>query len=135
MVERKELPSEVRDFVIARVHTIESLETLVVLYGARPQPLSIAELEARVQLGAESIRTATEELARSGLVQQNHGGIHYHPRDAQLDRLASALAAAYKSHRVELLVLISNQALHRVRKGALDTFSEAFRLRGPKKDG
>lgn len=135
MVERKELPAETRDFVIARVRTIESLETLVALHGERPKALTVAELETRVRLAAESVRTAIEDLVSSGLAEHDGAGVRYHPRDAQLDRLATALADAYKSHRVELMVLISNQALRRVRKGALDTFSEAFRLRGPKKDG
>lgn len=129
------LPPKVIELVVARVRSIEALEVLVLLERARPRAFTDVELAQQLNLAREAVSGAVDELVASGLSEKHASGVHYAPRDAELERLVAELVSCYAKQRVELLVLISNQALSRVRRGALRTFSEAFRLRGPKKDG
>jgi hypothetical protein len=120
-----------------QVRSIEELEVLMALQAERASWLPVQLLASKVRLSLESTRTAVEQLAAKGLVSSDPSGVEvrYAPASAELDARVEQLVLDYTNHRVELLVLISSNAMNRVRKGALHTFSEAFRLRGPKKDG
>jgi hypothetical protein len=75
-----------------------------------------------------------EELQKAGLVELLDGPcVRYRASSAELDRSVNALVDAYSNARVEILVFISQNAIGRVRKSALTTFAEAFKLQGPKK--
>lgn len=137
MSDRGELSEGTRRLIDERVRSIEALEALMALHAERTRALSPAELATRSRLPPQTVGSAIEELVAQRLARfdARASTVRYAPESEELDARVAQLAADYESHRVELLVLISSNALNRVRRGALHTFSEAFRLRGSKKDG
>lgn len=137
MTERAELSQVARGLIEERVGSIEALETLMALYLERDRAVSEVELATRSRLRPEMVSAAIAELLAQRLVVREPGAdaVRYAPESAELDARVRQLALEYDTHRVELFVFISSGALNRVRRGALHTFSEAFRLRGSKKDG
>ena len=138
MTDAGELPPEVRNLLSQQVRSIEELEALLRVRAEPTRSWSAAEVGTAVGVGADAAREALEELAANGLIAASNASpltFHYAPREPKLAAVVDLLAEAYATHRVEVLVLISKSAMSRVRRGALRTFSEAFRLRGPKKDG
>ena len=138
MTDEAALPSDVRALVQDRVHSIEQLEALQLLSRERERAFLAPEVATALRLPLDAARSALEELVHAGFVRasvETPLTFQYAPRDEALAARVDQLVAAYATHRVELLVLISKSAMNRVRTGALRTFSEAFRLRRPKKDG
>ena len=129
-----EISPALRELLSRHVRSIEALEVLVSLHGEGDQ-VSAAILAQRLRLAPEATQTAVEELIQAGLATAEGALVRYHAGDPVLAERVGELVEVYGRQRVDLLVLISTNAMDRVRKGALRTVSEAFRVRGPKKDG
>ena len=129
-----EISAGLRELLSRHVQSIEALEVLVSLHaeGGAAAPAVLAQ---KLRLAPEATQAAVEELIQAGLAKAEGALVRYHAADPKLDSRVRELAEVYGRQRVDLLVLISTNAMDRVRKGALRTFSEAFRVRGPKKDG
>ena len=129
-----ELPTEVRELIRERINSIESLEVVVALCEAQGNTADLDELSVQLRLPPASIRTAVEELQSAGLaVLEGEQRARYQASSPELERSVRALVDCYASFRVEMLVFISQNAIGRVRKNALSTFAEAFKLQGRKK--
>lgn len=137
--ESSSIPAAVRDLIQARVHSIEELETLLLLHGEPVREWSGSEVAAALKVPEAAAEAALDTLAALELLEALSLGAsrryRYAPRTEELAAQVQGLAESYRDFRVETLVLIASQAITRVRKDALATFAEAFRLRGPKKDG
>jgi hypothetical protein len=129
----------VRDLIRDRVHSIEDLETLLLLHAEPVREWSAAEVAEELKILEGAADAALSTLAQVGLIRDlSLGAAHkyrYEPEDGELAAQVQLLAESYRDYRVETLVMIASHAIGRVRRDALATFAEAFRLRGSKKDG
>lgn len=136
MSDPDEIPAAARALIRERIHSIEALEVIVALYQHRAETLSLGHVARLLRVSDSAVESAVVELERGGLAEQpTRGAVRYRPQAPEVDAAVVALLYAYEHFRVETLVLISSNAIHRVRNDALRTFAEAFRLGGRKKDG
>ena len=131
----EQIPEDVRQLIQEHIHSIEALEVLLFLFQRRDQRVPIAGIARELRIGDSSVDAAVEDLTTHGLVERNATGAQYRLGAAQMDGAVATLLHTYDSARVETLVMISRNAIGRVRNDALRIFSEAFRLGGKKKDG
>lgn len=127
----------VRSFVEERIHTLEQLEILLLLHARPSCSPTIAQLAQELRLTPEQVSSGLDGLRAAGLLSAGaqDGCARYQPESAALAAQVDALAAAYQSSRVSLIVLISSNAMDRVRNAGLRAFAQAFLVKGPKKDG
>jgi Mn-dependent DtxR family transcriptional regulator len=136
MSDPDEIPAAARTLIREHIHSIEALEVIVALYEHRAETLSIGHVAKLLRVSDSAVESAVGELERAGLAEQpTRGAVRYRPQRPEVDEAVVALLFAYEHFRVETLVLISSNAIHRVRDDALRTFAEAFRLGGRKRDG
>jgi hypothetical protein len=134
--EETQIPPQVRELLIEKVRSIEELEILL-WFRLNPRPAMAVEIARELKLAATTTADALLRLVGNQLldVQLTADGAGLFAPLSQAASVVDALAQTYEDFRVEMLVLISSSAIRRVRRGALETFSEAFRLRWDKKDG
>lgn len=130
------LSAEVQGFLRRHIESYEQLEVLLLLC-AQPDRLWSSESVAsdlRVTRSAadESLRfLCRENLVRVEL-RTNRLCFRYGPRSPQLAGLATQFVRAYEEHRIEVMRLMTANAVERVRIKALRKFSDSFILK-PKK--
>jgi hypothetical protein len=133
------IPESVRELISRAVQSIEELEVLLVLRGPVMRSWTAAQLASELRLPEGVLVTALQALVVSELALQVNDSTplqyQYRLQVPEAEEAVEDLAEIYAQNRVEVLMLISSNAIDRVRKGALRTFSDAFRLRGRKKDG
>ena len=131
-----QLSASVQALLRDRVHSVEELETLLVLRSDRLRVWSASELASTLRIGLSGVETALSKLVANGLSVATASGAHaYKAESPQLGQAVDELAKAYDEQRIEVLVFISQSAISRVRTNALRTFAEAFQLSRGKKDG
>lgn len=126
------LSRSVEELIERRIHSIEELESILLLRSEPGRIWSSLDVSNSLRITEVSAQAALQELVRSDLAHPRGDDYQY---ASEYEDEVGALATAYTQYRVEILVLISTQAMNRVRDGALRTFSEAFLLGGRKKDG
>ncbi len=136
MDDETQIPPRVRELLVEKVRSIEELEILL-WFRSNPAPCSAAQLASELKLQATTTADALLRLLGNQMVdaQAAPDGTGLFIPAEEAAPVVDELARTYESFRVEMLVLISGNAIRRVRHGALKTFSEAFRLRGDKKNG
>lgn len=140
MSDEPNIPAEVLTLMRERVHSIEELELLLLLRAEPTRHFGVGELAAALKVSPEAVSGALARLVSAQLIQRvETAGTSpkycYGPENEELARSVDDLALAYDRSRLEMLALIARNAIDRIRTDALKTFAEAFRLRGPKKDG
>jgi DNA-binding transcriptional regulator GbsR (MarR family) len=135
MSEDDQIPPEVRKLIHERIHSIEALEVLLMLYRQRARAVALDEMVTQLRIGRASVEAAVSELESAGLATRDSVAVGYRPTPLEIDQAVASLLHTYENFRVETLVLISSNAIKRVRNDALRTFAEAFRLGGKKTDG
>jgi hypothetical protein len=125
---KSELPPEVRDLVMRRVHSMEEIEVLLLLAGDAG-PLPFAEILDRLRLtDTVSLRASLSHLIASGLLACDDatGRYAYAARDARTRNAVDLLRIAYNERPVTLVRLVYS------RPSQAQSFADAFRLN---KDG
>lgn len=139
MTEAGAIPSEVRDLIGHSVHSLDELEVFLFLHGAFTRHFTAEQLARELRLQESMVITALQRLVMRKLVMQV-GAIaplryQYGPQAPEARQAADQLAEVYADNRMEVLMLISGNAIERIRRGVLTRFSDAFRFSGRKKDG
>jgi DNA-binding transcriptional ArsR family regulator len=137
MPEETSISARVRALILDRVRSIEALELLMQLHAAPERSYAFDALSRQLKLPESDLARAAADLSGSGLTSLAEDGrsVAYSPESDADRELVNELEGAYRAARIELIILISQNAIGRVRNEALKTFSEAFRLKGPKKNG
>ena len=139
MTEQGAISSEVQALLRRSIHSIEELEVLLVLRGAVVRDWTAEELARELRLPENLVVSALQALVLGELaIQEGEGSPLHYQYDLQApetEQVVAELAKTYAQYRLEVLMQISSNAIERVRKGALITFSDAFRLQNRKKDG
>jgi DNA-binding IclR family transcriptional regulator len=135
MSSEEQIPQEVRELIQEHIHSIEALEVLLFLFQRHDRWLSMVDIARELRIGDSSVQAAVADLTTHGFVERDTTAAQYRVGTTHKDRSVAALLHTYEHARVETLVMISRNAIGRVRNDALKIFAEAFRLGGRKKDG
>jgi hypothetical protein len=130
---------ELRQFLFSYVETYEELQVLACLGVGRELWWEPENVTRECGVEASATLSALERLAARGVLAQQgtDSGVQFRlhedfrPRAGILDRLA----LEYRQNRLQLIEMLTHNAIERVRASALKTFAECFRIRGPKDDG
>lgn len=120
------------------IHSYEQLEILLFLYRRPGEHWSAEDIAQQLKSAPESAAATLEALRARGLLGKQTGPVStfsYEPATQELAESVTELAEAYAEGPILVIEFMSANAIERVRSSALKTFAEAFRLRGPGKNG
>ncbi|HEY6876999.1 MAG TPA: hypothetical protein VI299_03230 [Polyangiales bacterium] len=100
-----------------RVQALEQLELLLLMHGEPDRGFSMEELTQQLSMTATLVEAALAHLTHHGFLAVGERSYRYAPADPQLARAVDELARSYDDARVEVLALISSDAVGRVRRG------------------
>ena len=128
---------KLEQFLLDNIESYEELE--VILYLSDHEKALDAETLAReLRVPTAATRAALEALNQRGLVRcttASGGSFRYIPRSSEVDELVKALLAEYRRDRMQIIDLMTQNAIFRLRRAAIKTFADCFRLGRSKKDG
>lgn len=124
-----------RQFLFEHTPDYEHLDVLKLLAREPERLWSAAAVAESLGLELEVCRSALTHLSGSGLLATRSGAeaFQYAPENETLARQVETLVRVYQEQRVEVVRMMSANAVERVRTAAIRAFSGAFHLRGPKK--
>jgi hypothetical protein len=128
------LPPNVDALLRQEVRSVEELEVLVYLYKERRSRGSL-EIAAALKLPEAGTVTALQALVLAKIVVQTgeSSPLQYvFAPQGDLGPAVEGLVRAYDENRVELIMLISERAMERLRTGVLRMFADSFRITRPK---
>ena len=128
----------VQRLMCERIESFEHLQILMHLHQHPTHACSAQDLVDQLRFPASTAEAALEHLRRQQLlaVEQGPDGpvFSYRPADETLSGAVDRLVRAYDESLLEIMKLMSNNAIERARTKALRFFSDAFIL-GKRKDG
>lgn len=138
----RSIPSDVLALLHERLAGLDELEALLLL-RAEPSRLWFAsEVAERLGLPVASSEAALASLCQVSLLaaEGGRGGAEarygYRPATPELEQVVASLAEIYGDRRLEVMRILSNSALDRIRTAAARTFADAFVIgRGRKQGG
>jgi hypothetical protein len=133
-----DIPEAAAALLRERVHTFEELEALVFVYRGRVDAWGPNAIATTLKLPLEATEEALIALGANGLLVTETGEVprwRYGPATPDLDEAAAMLVRAYGENRLGIVKRMSDNAIHRMRTGAMRAFSEAFVLGRKKRDG
>jgi len=132
------IPEELVQLLRQRVASLEQLETLLLLRRTRDRVWGLPDVAQRLSMPESSIEPCLVELTRHGMLASQGTGIattwQYNPASPELAALIERLAVVYDDRRLEIMRMLSAQAMERIRDSAAKAFADAFVI-GRKKDG
>ena len=151
-VPERQIPPDVLGLLQERLAGLDELEVLLLVRGdASREGWTASDVADRLGLPVSSSDAALESLCQAALLAIDGGGggaerrYSYRPSTLELDRVVSSLAEIYDERRLEVMRILSNNALGRIRSAAARTFADAFVIgrngsqngsqNGRKKDG
>jgi hypothetical protein len=134
-VQNARIPDDVRRFLQDHVDSHEKLSALLLLRRRQERTWTSAEAAAELTIAESGLEQALDELCASGLVSRAAAGQYRYAAAPELDALAASTAQWLQNCPVEMVQLLSENAMQRVRSSAARTFAEAFLLRSKKKNG
>jgi predicted transcriptional regulator len=117
------LSSQVRDFVIRHITSVEQLELLLLLASDPSKGWTIHQLVKEISSSQESVSQRLKQLAEDRFLTKAGEIFRFAPAAPEKVAVISELANAYRLYRVRITELIYSRA------GVLKTFSDAFKLR------
>jgi hypothetical protein len=132
------VPKGVRDFLREHVESYEHIEILLLCQAHPEKSWSsnsvAAELRVPVTIAEEALRFLCREALLSVEVGTRTLRFKYAPRSPELAEQVTGLLRAYSEQRVEIMTLMTTNAVERLRTSALRKFSDSFLLGRKKKD-
>jgi hypothetical protein len=126
----------VRSFLRDYIDSFESLEILLLLRRERTA-CTAEELCRRVKTRAPLIDDALASLVRAGLVNTDQDVLTYKyaDEDPARDAIAGSLERVYRDEPIQIMQLMSTNAIERLRTSTIRAFADAFVVRKDKGRG
>jgi hypothetical protein len=125
-----DLSPAVRRFIAEHIESAEQLDILLLLHRDPSKSWTALDVSQAIYTVPASATLRLELLVGSGLVASSGASdprYHYAPTSEGLEKQVAELAAAYAADRVAVIKFIFAKP-----PDALESFSEAFRLKGKK---
>jgi hypothetical protein len=124
-----EIPEEIRSLLRDRIPSHEQLEVLLLMHSDPARQWAIEEFSDNLRISVILAEEAVQHLAAAGLVE-----LFRQPGKALRARgplpayagLVDRLAQVYRDARLEVVMLMSANAIERMRTGAVRAFADAF---------
>jgi len=132
------IPADVRTLLDERIHTLEQLEAIILVRKGEREDWSGEEVADLLHISIESANEALQRLAQAGVLEAIELPAHvvrYRGFTKRFEAVVDRLLEVYESNRIELMMLLSANAIERMRTGALRAFAEAFVVGRKRKDG
>jgi hypothetical protein len=125
-VSQTSLSNELRRFIRTHIDGLDQLEVLLLLHGDRTRAWSSGAVAAELRLPEAAANLRLGALVARGLVTAEGPTPAYRfaPATAELDRLTTVLAGAFRERRVAVITEIFSKPSESVM-----TFADAFLLR------
>lgn len=120
-------------FLRRYVNSVELFEVLLFLFGRKEEIWTAEQVSSELRSSAVSIERRLADLCELGLAVRQEGEpphFRFRAADARVAAVLSELAELYQSHRYTVIDMIFSKPLRDV-----ETFADAFRIRGRDKDG
>lgn len=124
-------PELVRELAIEILDSFEKLEVLVCLVR-EAKPLTADALAAALRMNKAELVEPLAGLARAAVIQAGVSGYEIVSGGAWADHV-QALAALYTTDRIQVVTIMSEASLRRLRSQANRAFADAFVIRAKKK--
>jgi hypothetical protein len=128
---------EVRQFLAEHVETYEELEVLLLLARKRDRAWNPESVGVELRISTLVAVKTLDDLCRGGLADALKApkglSYTYRPRSSRLDQLVAGLVQAYERNPIDVIRVMNESALGRVRAAAARTFADAFVIPGKKK--
>ncbi|HEY4187439.1 MAG TPA: hypothetical protein VGP07_20350 [Polyangia bacterium] len=129
---------EVRALLSIKIQSIEQLEVVLFLRERLGHAWTPSALAAKLHLTSSEAEGALRQLRSARLVDvvrsDSTTSFRYLPGDSNLSETVERLALEYQQSPLEIVRIISANAIERVRTGTLRFFADSFVL-GKKRDG
>lgn len=125
-----DLPPDADALLGRQVRSLEELEVVVYLHNAG-RSCHAQEIAVALRLPEAATVTALQGLVLNRLVVQTGSSsplLYVLAAEDELRAAVAGLARAYEANRVEVIVLVSERAIQRLRSGVLKMFSDSFRI-------
>jgi DNA-binding IclR family transcriptional regulator len=127
---------ELRQFLFDTVEGVEDLQVLVWFHeqprGCEASPKRIAEQTGMLSSAALEALTRLVEKGLVSCVDSQGVAFRYDPKDPSVHALLAAVLEQYRTSAVQILKILTANAIERVKTAALRRFAESFRIRGPR---
>lgn len=123
---RINISQRLKKFIKEQIHSVFSLEVLLLLYRKQSRSLTASEVASELGIETDVVQQQLSELATTDLVSTTTGAVskyRYAPVDEELAAIVDQLAITYSKQRVPILTLILTEHPDRIRG-----FAEAYRL-------
>ncbi len=131
-------PARLQQFMSQYVNTYEKLEALLWFFNHRTQAIDATRLAHELGLQASALEDAMDGLASANLltrIPDSRGLLKYEPADAQLDADVGLLAAFFEKDRFQVIRIMTENSIRRLRASTMKTFANCFLLGKPKQGG
>lgn len=132
-----DIPADVQAFLRDHIHSYEQLEAAVLLHRDAERGWTDESLAAALRIGSESAAEALGALANAGIVERGDapGAASQYRADRAWVPIVARVAGLYETHRLEVIKLMNDNAVRRVRSNAMRAFADAFIFRKGGKRG
>ena len=131
-----EIPEPTQRFLFEQIHSFEELEVAVLLNRNSAQRWTAQSIATELKITVNLVDDALKALRNRGIVEVlTEGGTPFHAASKDYKAQLSELVAIYESHRLEIVMLMSTNAIERVRTGAIRTFADCFFVGKKRGDG
>lgn len=122
------LPDDVIELLRDEVHSSDELVTVLSLLGATGSAWTVRDLSREACLSFDRIQEAVDGLIERGVLQVDNGVVSIR-EDEKRAMTLSRLSQAYADHQIDILVLMSRNAVERVREAAASQFDAMVRAK------
>lgn len=132
------IPIGLQQFMADYIQTYEQLEALLWFFSHRGEAIAGSSLARTLRIHEARLEEAIDRLVATGFLAPDPGSpglTRYEPADHELDASVRALAAFYEQNRFEVVRIMAENSIQRLRKSALHTFAGCFLLGKPGKHG
>jgi hypothetical protein len=125
---------DLQRFLFDHVESYEELELVVLLRRQRERDWSASEAATELGLSAGACLSALHALVQRGLVVKSAlaGSFRYAPCSLEAAARLAQLDEFYRSQRLAVVMLMSVNAIERLRVATLHRFADTLRLRDRK---
>jgi hypothetical protein len=131
------IPENVRAFLREHVASYEQLEVLLFLHTYPEQTWSPAAVAAELHIADDLATSALDELSRRSIVDASGQQRHARYRlgsDDKLRQLVDLVARAYADNHLDMVRLMSANAIERIRATVARAFIDAFLIGRKRED-
>ena len=133
-----ELPDDVQALLRAHVESYEHLAVLLLAYRQSTRTWSVADLSSTLSIPEQLAEAAVTTLRNAGLLRAECDALppsYRYAANSAAHATIARLASEYAENPVQVVRLMSANAIERVRMSALHAFADAFVLKKDKDRG